>query len=66
MKRPRDCRIWPEALHDSMNCWQRASHSYVDAEMGGMEKERERARERERQSVKVRLMHGWLDGRLDR
>jgi len=30
------------------------------------ERESTRERERERQSVKVRLMHGWLEGRLDR
>jgi len=32
----------------------------------GMEKERERERESVCVCVKVRLMHGWLDGRLDR
>ena len=33
-------------------------HSYIDAEMGAW-------REREREKVKVRLLHGWLDGRLE-
>jgi len=27
---------------------------------------RKRERERQKERVKVRLMHGWLDGRLDR
>ena len=48
---------------------QRWGHGKREREGG-----RERGRERERESVcecvcvcvKVRLMHGWLDGRLDR
>ena len=44
-----------------MNCWQRASHGYVDAGMGAwrkreskIERETERQRERERQRARER------------